>query len=201
MFRAFDQPLKSAVRIMRFLVGVVLASATLSAMACGDNLGVQFWDPTPDSTVIYSLSRPEYIGHPSAYDFVSLRRVVIEAAGETGNWDLALAEDAGTFKLYPSGTFAGITSRAGIATTTAATLEELTRAPGDTAAYSREPVAIKVGTIYAVRSRTSSCSGYGSGTYYGKFEVLSIDAASGLVQLAAVRNPYCNNRDLIPPAN
>ena len=186
---------------MRFLAGVLFTTAVLSVAACGDSFGPQFWDPTPDSTVIYSLSRPEWIGRPSGYDFVSLRRVVIEAAGETGNWDLALAEDAGTFKLYPSGTFPGITSRAGIATTTAVTLQELTRAPGDTAAYSRGPVAIQIGTVYAVRSRTASCSGFGSGTYYGKFQVLSIDATLGLIQLAAVRNPFCNNRDLIPPEN
>jgi len=186
---------------MRLLAGFVFAVALASLAACGDNFGPQFWDPTPDSTVIYSLSRPEYLGMPSAYDIVSLRRVVIEVAGETGNWDFALGEDAGSFKLYPSGTFPGITSRAAIATTTAATLEELTRAPGDTAAYSREPVAINVGTVYAVRSRTASCSGFGSGTHYGKFQVLSIDAAAGMVQLAAVRNPYCNNRDLIPPEN
>jgi hypothetical protein len=179
----------------------VLPLVLFAAAACDDGLGPQFWDPTPDTTAVYSLSRPELIGQPSAYDFVSLRRVVIEAAGETGNWDVALGEEGGVFKLYPSGSLPGISSRAGIATTTSATLEGLERAPGDTAAYSRVPITAQIGTVYAVRSRTASCVGFGSGTYYGKFMILSIDPAVGSALIAAVRNPYCNDRSLIPPEN
>jgi hypothetical protein len=191
----------TAARTIQVVAGACLAIGTAALSACGDGLGPQFWDPTPDTTVIYSVSRPELIGRPSAYDFVSLRRVVIETAGETGQWDMALGEDGSTFKLYPSGSFNGISSRAGIATTTEASLEALARAPGDSSAYSRTPITIQVGTVYAIRSRTASCSGFGSGTYYGKFQVISVDAAAGAARIAAVRNPYCNNRDLIPPEN
>jgi hypothetical protein len=81
---------------------------------------------------------------------------------------------------------------------TGATLDDVTNAPGDTAFYRREAVAVVPGGVYAVRTRTTSCYPYGSGVMYGKFEVLSVDEVLGAVQLAAVRNPYCNNRSLVP---
>jgi hypothetical protein len=177
----------------------LLVPALLLATACGDGLGPQTWDATPDTTVLYSITRPELIGQPSAYDFVSLVRITLEAATATGNWDAAVAEQNGEFVFVPAGNFPGITSRAAISTTTSATLEALTRAPGDTSAYSRLPVVLRPGTVYAVRSRLASCLSIGTaGTFYAKFQVISIDAAAGAVRLAAVRNPYCNNRSLIP---
>jgi hypothetical protein len=173
-------------------------AALLSFAACDDGFGPQTWDATPDTTVLYSLSRPELIGRPSAYDFTTLVRLSVESTGATGNWDAVLAEEGNTFVFVPSGNFPGIVSRAGIGTTTHTTLESLTRAPGDTAAYSRSPVPLREGAVYVVRSRIAACLGFGSGTYYAKFQVISIDAAAGTVRFAAVRNPYCNNRDLIP---
>jgi hypothetical protein len=176
----------------------LLALGTLAIAACDNGIGPAFWDPTPDSTAVYSLSRPELIGQPSAYDFVSLRRVVIEAAGETGQWDVALAEQSGDFVLVPSGNFTGISSRAGLAPSTLS-FTALTEAPGDTAAYTGLPVPIEAGQVFAVRSRRTGCPGFGTGVNYGKLVILSIDAAVGIVRLAAVRNPYCNDRKLVPP--
>jgi hypothetical protein len=175
-----------------------LLLAALPLAACGDDFGPQTWDATPDTTLLYSLSRPEYIGRPSAYDFTTLTRVSVEATGSTGNWDAALAEQNNGFVLVPSGNFPGIISRAAIGETTYTTLDQLTRAPGDTADYSRAPVPLREGAVYVVRSRIAPCIGFGSGTYYGKFQVVSMDAATGTIRLAAVRNPYCNNRALVP---
>ncbi len=179
--------------------GALLALVCVVAVACDDGLGPGTWDATPDTTVIYSLSRPELVGEPAAYDFVQLRRVVVEAPGATGAWDIALAEQGGSFVFVPSGNFPGIESRAAIAETSNATLESLREAPGDTAAYSRGPVVARVGAVYAVRSRRSTCFTFGTGTFYGKFQVISIDEPTGSVRLAAVRNFYCNNRALVPP--
>jgi hypothetical protein len=33
---------------------------------------------------------------------------------------------------------------------------------------------------------------------YGKFEVVDLDPA-GIVELRALRNPLCNDRNLVPP--
>lgn len=175
-----------------------LLLAVLPAAACGDDFGPQTWDATPDTTLLYSISRPEHIGRPSAYDFTTLSRLSLEATGSTGNWDAALAEENAGFVLVPAGNFPGITSRAAIGETNFTDLEQLTRAPGDTADYSRLPVALRAGAVYVVRSRIAPCIGFGSGTYYGKFKVVSMDAVAGTVRLAVVRNPYCNNRALIP---
>lgn len=178
---------------------LVLGCAVLAA--CDDGLGPGSWDATPDTTVIYSLSRSDLIGEPSAYDFVQLRRVVVEATGSTGGWDAALAEQNGAFVLMPSGKFPGINSRAAIAATTNPTLESLREAPGDTAQYSREPVVLVEGAVYAARSRRSACFTFGTGIFYAKFQVISLDPLAGSAELAVVRNPFCNNRALVPPGS
>jgi hypothetical protein len=72
-------------------------------------------------------------------------------------------------------------------------------APGDTAAYLREPVAIRDGAIYVVRSRRVGCFTGGTGVYYAKLQAIAVDPVAGTFEFAVVRNPNCNNRALIPP--
>jgi len=178
----------------------VLCGAAVLA-ACDEGLGPAVWDATPDTTVIYSLSRPELIGEPSAYDFVNQRRVTIEAPGETGSWDAVLAEAGGEFVIIPSSWFPGLSSRSGIGRSSETTLEAVLRAPGDSAFYRREPVPLETGAVYVVRTRTDQCFPFGVAATYAKFQVISMDAVVGAVRLATVRNPYCNNRDLVPEEN
>jgi hypothetical protein len=184
-------------RVQRFLRSLAALSA-LAVVACDDGIGPRVWDPTPDTTLLYSATRPELIGQPAAFDFVGVRRLNIESSGATGTWDAALAEQNGEFVLVPAGNFPGVDSRAAISERPETTLEALTRAPGDTAAYSRLPVRLRTGAVYAVRTRTASCVGFGVGTYYAKFQVVAMDAMAGTVRLAVVTNPYCNDRSLIP---
>jgi hypothetical protein len=173
----------------------------VAVVACGDQLGRLTWDATPSTTVLYSLSRPELIGQPSAYDFVGLRRIVVESPGATGQWDIALAEENGQFVFLTAGMFPGINDLVMIAETTHRTLAAAKQAPADTAAYSRGPVSIREDAVYIIRTRTATCVTFGSGPYYGKFQVLSVDAALGAIELAVVRNPYCSDRALTPPEN
>lgn len=176
----------------------LLPLAVFAVVACDDGLGPRAWDPTPDTALLYSATRPELIGLPAAFDFVGVRRLNIETSGATGAWDAALAEQNGEFVFVPAGNFPGVTSRAAISERTETTLEALTRAPGDTAAYTQLPVRLRTGAVYAVRTRTASCVGFGVGTYYAKFQVVSMDGAAGSVRIAVVVNPYCNDRSLIP---
>jgi hypothetical protein len=178
---------------------VVCALAVVTA-ACGDGLGPLTWDATPVTGVLFSLARPELVGQPSAYDFVQLRRVVVESPGATGGWDIALSEQNGQFVFLTAGAFPGIDDDILITESTERTLAAVVEAPADTADYSRGPVAVVEDRIYIVRTRIASCITFGSGPYYGKFQVLSVDEARGSIELAAVRNRYCNDRDLIPPA-
>jgi hypothetical protein len=177
---------------------MLLLATALGTAACDSGFGPIVWDSTPDTSVIYSLSRPDLLGEPSAYDFAFLRRVEIESPVETGQWDMVLAEEGGGFVFIPSSAFSGLSTRSGLGIVEGTTLDDLTKAPGDTAFYHRAAVPVVQGAVYVVRTRTTSCYPYGSGAMYGKFEVLSIDMAAGAVKLAAVRNPYCNNRDLVP---
>ncbi|MGH7502769.1 MAG: hypothetical protein ACREL7_13565 [Longimicrobiales bacterium] len=178
-----------------------IVTVALASTACGDDLGLGTWVIAPDTALIYSISRPELLGQPSAYDFVQLRRVVIESPGATGLWDVALAEQDGEFVFIPASAFPGIESRTGLSLTTNTSLESLTRAPGDTSAYRSVPVTLQEGGIYVIRTRTEACPGFGSGSRYGKFEVLSLEPAIGAVRIVAIRNPLCSDRNLVPPDN
>lgn len=181
-----------AVRALCALGLVILA-------ACDDGLGPLTWDATPVTAVIYSLSRPELIGQPSAYDVVGLRRIVVESPGATGDWDFALGEENGQLVFLPSGLFPGIGEDVRIAQTPYRVLSAAREAPADTSEYSRGSVPVIEDAVYIIRTRVASCVTFGSGPYYGKFQVLSVDRVNGSIELAAVRNRYCNDRDLVPP--
>jgi hypothetical protein len=178
---------------------VVCALALVTTAACDDGLGPLTWDATPVTAVIYSLARSELVGQPSAYDVVQLRRVVVESPGATGSWDIALSEQNGQFVFMTAGEFPGIDDDILIAESMERTLAAVAEAPADTADYTRGPVPVVEDRIYIIRTRVASCVTFGSGPYFGKFQVLSIDETAGSIELAVVRNRYCNDRDLIPP--
>jgi hypothetical protein len=180
------------------ILSMLLLATALGTAACDNAYGPVVWYATPDTSVIYSLSRPALLGEPSAYDFEYLRRVVIELPIETGQWDLVLAEEGGGFVFIPSSAFEGLSTRSGLGIVQGTTMDELTKAPGDSAFYQRTAVPVEVGAVYAVRTRSMACNPYGSGVTFGKLEVLSVDVAAGAVKLAAVHNPYCNDRNLVP---
>jgi hypothetical protein len=167
---------------------------------CGDSLGLATWSATPDTVTLFSLSRPELLGRPSAYDFVLLTPINVESSSATGNWDIVLEERSGAFVMVPASNFPTVTSRAGIALqANATTLEQVTEAPSDTSLFRRDPVPIQPGSVYVVRSRRESCATLGSGVFYAKIRALTIDASVGTFVFEVVRNPYCNDRKLIPP--
>ena len=173
----------------------------LPLAACDDEFGPQDWSAfaDPDTTVLYSLSRPEHLGRASAYDFATSPGVprAVESAFTPGQWDFALVDQNGALTFAPAGSFQGMTSRAAIATITDVPLLEIGRAPRDDD-FVREPVTLETGVVYVVRSRAVS-GFYGTCVYYGKFEVLELNEAEGWMRFRYVLNPNCNDRDLIPP--
>lgn len=149
---------------------------------------------------LFSLSRPELLGRPAAYDFVLLTPLNVESSTATGNWDIVLEERNGAFVMVPAGNFPTISSRAGIALqSNVTTLEQVKEAPADTSQFKRTPIEIQPGSIYVVRSRRESCATLGSGVFYAKIRALAIDQSIGTFIFEVVRNPYCNDRRLIPP--
>lgn len=184
---------------MRFNHFLLISVLGMTGAACGDGFGPRLWDATPDTVLIYSLSRPELLGLPSAYDAIQLRRVLVENPVATGTWDIALGEQNGQFVMLPAAVLTGVTSRAGIATIGGGALEAVREAPADTTRFSTVPVPIQPGTIYVLRTRREQCPGFGNGVRYAKLHALSIDETAGAFRFAIVRNPYCNDRALIPP--
>jgi hypothetical protein len=178
-------------------VWFVLLMPLLTACDGDDTLN---WEAQPDTVLLYSASRAEYIGRNSAFDFVFRSAKAIEDQGSTNNWDFTLAEQNGQLVLAPASAFSGLSSRAGLADIGPGVLEEIRRAPSDTAAFKSTPTVVRMGTIYVVRTRRATCpGGFGTGVIYAKMEALNIDLAAGTLRFRAITNPFCNDRALIPP--
>ncbi len=182
---------------VRLRCGLSLALTPLLTSACDDNLR-QDWVAIPDTVLLYSLSRPDLIGRPSAFDFINGVPVEVENPSASGRWDMAVSDQGTGMAFVPAGAFAGISSRAGIATMTGATFETLEAAPADTARYSSAPVLAELGKVYVVRSRRENC-GFGNGSRYAKMEVVEVNRTAGTLRFRTITNPYCNDRKLIPP--
>lgn len=177
-----------------------LPLAAFAFVACGDNFGPGFWVAVPDTMALYSASRAEYVGFRSALNIASdpVSALPIEAPGVTGNWDLALSEDASGLVLVPAAAFDGLDSRARIATIDNVSFEDLDQAPRDTTEYTAQPVPVRAGEVYVIRSRRAGC-GFTSGYRYAKLEPVEIDVAAGILRFAIIRNPICDDRSFVPP--
>jgi len=174
-------------------VGCILGSTC----ACDDySLEVE-WSETPDTVLLYSLARPE-LNLLSAMDLLSGYPVQIEMPGATGSWDFVLDTQDGALVFSPPGVF-GISSTAGIAALEGVHLEDVTKAPSDSAAYAyEEPVPVDIGRVYVVQTHQSTnVYGY-TCVYYGKMVPLEIDSVVDAVTFHYVFNPNCNNRRLVP---
>lgn len=179
----------------------MLPVLALAAAACGDPYGPQPWNPLPQSVTVFSASRAEYVGLVSAIDLVNepVRAISIEAPGATGNWDFVLMDGPNnTLQLVPAAAFEGITSRARIAVIENRDFLDIREAPRDTALYTAAPVTLRTGVVYVVRSRRGVC-GFTTGVRYAKMQPVEIDPARGVFRAAIVRNPFCDDRSLVPP--
>ncbi|NJD10360.1 MAG: hypothetical protein FIB01_07910 [Gemmatimonadetes bacterium] len=186
-------------------LGTMLAvAATLSPLsACSDPYGPLDWDATPDTATIWSGSRVELVGRPAGFDFaLNLAPVFIESVSATNAWDVVLIDVGGRLALAPASYFEGQGARSAIAVRPNATLADIRRAPSDTTEYVRQPVSVEAGTVYVVRTRTDVCEGgYTTGTRYAKLRAVSIEQQAGSFTFELVRNPYCSNRNFIPPGS
>jgi hypothetical protein len=179
---------------------LVAVAAVVVVAACDDPFGPQPWNPTPETLTLYSASRAEYTGLVSALDLASdpVSVVAIEAPGATGQWDVVLVDGPGGLALAPVGLFSAGTSRAAIAVIENRAFIDVDEAPRDEAAYSQEPVPLRANVVYVIRSRRSSC-GFTTGVRYAKMQPVEIDQERGIYRFAVVRNPFCDDRALVPP--
>ena len=175
-----------------------LLGLALVATACGEDLFEVDWTPIPDTTVLYSLARPE-LARPSAFNMNERAPVRIEVPGATGQWDFAVDTRTSQLVLLPPGAL-GVTSRARIAALPGQAFAQVKEAPADTTVYSATlPVPARLGTTYVVRTDVRTTQFGSTCTYYGKLEPLAIDVPGGSLEFVYDVNPVCNDRRLVPP--
>ena len=167
--------------------------------ACEEPFGVVDWTDDPVHVTLYSASREAYVGRPSVFDLASLPPRALPVEGEVGAfaWDFVLIDYQGGLALAPASTVDGIESRAGIATMSGSAFDKVVRAPGDSAAYSRQPVKLQTGVVYVLRSRPTTCT-ITTGVIYAKIEPVQLDVANGIFEFKYVDNPNCGDRSLVP---
>lgn len=183
---------RSPALVAVFALGMVGVTAS-----CDDPYAID-WSLSPDTVLLYALTRPER-NLPSGFDFYNRATVVLEHPDATGSWDMAVDVRQGKVVLLPPGAL-GIDSKARVAALKGRSFDDVTEAPADSALYtSRLAVSVEMGTVYVWRSR-QQYGAYGTScVYYSKMEPLVIDAVGGTLQFVYDGSPVCNDRSLLPP--
>jgi hypothetical protein len=156
--------------------------------------------PTPLNTnvvdtVTLSALTGTPIAHPSAFDVVLGQPA---RSDRTTAFDFAVDLDqAGTTRVYPSGVL-GLSKEPAILLSNNA-FDAVLSAPLD-GYESDSAVAVTAGTVFVVRSRSSSnqCGLTTAVPRYGKFHVLAIDPQTRTVTLELLVDLNCGYRGLEP---
>jgi len=177
---------------------LALGVGLFALSGCGDDPFLLRWQSNPREAQLFSLDRGE-LNRPQAFDMLQGRSVIIQSASEDGRWDFAVDRQGDEMVFLPPRVL-GISSQAGLVAYPGATFESLTEAPADTAAYrTGEPVPIREGTVYIVRTHQQIGSFGVRCFYYGKVEPLEVNREEGWLRFRFDTSPDCNNRSLIPP--
>jgi len=167
--------------------------------ACSDDPFAFDWFDQPDTTVLYSLKTPIDQQLGSGFNFRDRTTVLIETAGATGSWDVALDTQGSQLVLLPPGAL-GVTARAAIAAVGAIPFADVRVAPGDTLQYElNNPVPMTLNHVYVVRTNRQLGSFGSACVYYAKMSPVALDAVAGTMKFEYVASPVCNNRDLFSP--
>jgi hypothetical protein len=154
------------------------------------------WFDFMDEVELHSLARAEFIGQPSGYDFIQQRPVVVEQPKlhDPYDFDLAVTEIDGVFYALPAGMFEGFPIEPGIAVDSSGTeLDDVRQAPRE-GYVTDAPVPLRTDWVYIVQIRRDQAGCQ----RYGKFDVAAL-GEDGTVELRTIRNPLCNDRNLVPP--
>ena len=180
-------------------VGVATIALSFGFAACEARNPFDIgWTQSPDTTLLYSLARPE-LNLPSAFDFHNGIAYVVESPRATGAWDVVLdSEDGRLVFLLPRGL--GIPSEAKILELPGLSFDEVREAPADTTAYtSDEPVGLDLGSVFVIQTHVGRDRFGFNCVFYAKMEALEIDVPRGTLRFVYDANPICRDRDLIPP--
>jgi hypothetical protein len=183
-------------RVRRGIVPLLVL--VLVASGCDENDSFYAWAASPDTAVLYSLSRPE-LTLVSAFNFSQRSPVRIETMGAGLSWDMALDTRGGHLVLLPPGAL-GIESRARVARLPGMTFSEIVEAPEDSLLYSGiQPVPLDLTSAYVVRTDLRGSPFGGTCVFYAKLQPLTIDVAEGSLEFVFDASPLCNDRRVVPP--
>lgn len=183
---------------VRPLLAGALLLALAGTSACGEDPFRLDWVENPREVTLFSLDRDER-NRPTAFEMRQGQRVVLESVDAAGLWDFALDTRDGQLVFLPPRSV-GVQSQAGMAEFPNTRFDELREAPADTAAYTtRSPVPVRMGSVYAVRTRQQA-GGFGQTCiFYGKVQPLEINVEAGTLLFRFDTSPDCNNPRLVPP--
>ena len=170
----------------------------LTASGCGGSDALLTWTASPDTVLLYSLSRPE-MNLLSAFSFRDRSTVRIETAGSSFSWDIALDTRGGQLVLLAPGAL-GIQSRARVARLPGMTFDDIIDAPEDSLLYSQtEPVVLDLNSGYVVQTDLRTSPFGGTCVFYAKLQPLTIDVVAGSLKFVFDASPLCNDPMLVPP--
>lgn len=166
-------------------------------LACGSEpFGIN-WAASEDEVFLYSIDRPE-LNLPTGFDFHNRRQIDIAEVGRGRDWDIAVATRDGELVLMPPGAL-GIPSEARIAVLPNTELSDVLVAPEDIESYViDEPVPLRMGDVYVIRSRTQFDFFGFSCVYYAKATPILIETEVEFIRLRFETNPFCNDPRLQP---
>ena len=179
---------------------VVVAAAafffTSMAGACGDDPFAITWISTPDTTLLYSLARPE-LNLPTAFDLYDRLEFAVEVPGATDQWDLVVDTRDGQLVMLAPGAL-NITNKARITVIPGVDFEDVTEAPADTAVYTATgPLPLSVSNVYVIRTREQSTR-FGFCSLYAKMQPIELDQELQRAYFVFDNNPRCEDRSLRP---
>jgi hypothetical protein len=144
-------------------------------------------------------------GLPSALDITAAGGFIVggrypEELSDAGEWDFALRLVGGELQLVPAGSIGifdvGGRSRAGITQPlTGRSFESVTQAPNQSAFITDRGVPVRVGEVYAARSRLALCLS-SAFEQYAKLQPLEVDLAAQRVRLQIQTNYRCADQRL-----
>ena len=172
---------------------IVIAAVALAA--CGDPYEpVLAPNPSsPTEATLYDFLTGA-LQDPSAFDLL-LRQPV--RTDRSYGWDFVFFVDpAAGPSVRTRGGFLDEPDEAGVQVVEQG-FDELLSAPEEGYAQ-EEAVGIGPGDVFVVRSRKDPAYGSVRCRYYGKFEVVEIDAEASRVMVRHLINPNCERRDLEP---
>ena len=182
-----------AISLYHFWFGAATALLLAASVSCGGSLGpgLATIENQIDTVTLFAL-RGTSINLPSAYDLIN-RSTFRTDRGQA--FDFAFDIDGSAPLIYPAGAL-GLSKEPGVALVDVG-FDELTEAPEE--GYEADSaVAIDVATVFAARSRTTTCTFLGSVARFGKFEVLAVDREQRSVTLKILVNANCGFRSLEP---